>query len=96
MSNKPLANATAGLLAQIMVGKYVDHLPLYRQEQIFKRNEIDLPRSTLCNWVNACGKLISLIIEILKKDIIGSDYVASDQTKVDVLDNNGVHICGFV
>ena len=46
-------------------------------------------KSKLCNWVNTCGKLISLIIEILKKNIIGSDYVASDQTKVDVLDDNG-------
>ena len=57
-------------------------------------------KSKLCNWVNTCGKLISLIIEILKKNIIGSDYVASDQTKVDVLDDNGsssymwVHLSG--
>ncbi len=102
MPNKPIpkANATAGLLAQIMVSKYVDHLPLYRQEQILKRNGIDLPRSTLCNWVNSCGKLISPIIEFLKKDILTNDYIASDETKVNVLDNNGsssymwVHLSG--
>ncbi len=102
LPNKPIpkANATAGLLAQIMVSKYVDHLPLYRQEQILKRNGIDLPRSTLCNWVNSCGKLISPIIEFLKKDILTNDYIASDETKVNVLDNNGsssymwVHLSG--
>jgi len=87
--NKPLAkaNATAGLLAHIMVSKYTDHLPLYRQSEIFKRHDIDIPRSTLCNWINACGKLIKPIVELLKKDIIAKDYVASDETKVNVLDS---------
>ncbi len=68
LPNKPIpkANATAGLLAQIMVSKYVDHLPLYRQEQILKRNGIDLPRSTLCNWVNSCGKLIGSVASVEK------------------------------
>ena len=83
----PKANATAGLLAHIMVSKYTDHLPLYRQSEIFKRYDIDLPRSTLCNWVNACGRLINPIVELLKKDIVARDYVASDETKVNVLDS---------
>ena len=102
LPNKPLpkANATAGLLAYIMVSKYMDHLPLYRQTEIFKRHDIDIPRSTLCNWVNACGKLITPLIELLKKDITSSDYVASDETKVLVLDNEAsnsymwVHLSG--
>jgi len=102
LPNKPLpkANATAGLLAHIMVGKYTDHLPLYRQAEIFKRHGIDLPRSTLCNWVNASGKLIKPIIGLLKKDMIASDYVASDETTVRVLDNEAstsymwVHLSG--
>ena len=102
LPNKPLpkAKATAGLLAHIMVSKYTDHLPLYRQTEIFKRHAIDIPRSTLCNWVNACGKLITPLIELLKKDITSSDYVASDETKVLVLDNEAsnsymwVHLSG--
>lgn len=100
--NKPLpkANAAAGLLAHILTSKYTDHLPLYRQSEIFKRHDIDLPRSTLCNWVNACGKLITPIVELLKKDILASDYVASDETTVNVLDSAGnnsymwVHLSG--
>ena len=102
LPNKPLpkANATAGLLAHIIVSKYTDHLPLYRQEEIFKRHDIDLPRSTLCNWVNSCGKIMAPIVELLKKDIIASDYVASDETKVRVLENEAsnsymwVHLSG--
>ncbi len=72
MPNKPIpkANATAGLLAQIMVSKYVDHLPLYRQEQILKRNGIDLPRSTLCNWVRFMWEVDKPDNRILKKRYI--------------------------
>ncbi len=47
--------ATAGLLAQVLVAKYADHLPLYRQESIFARAGVDLPRSTLAQWVGVCG-----------------------------------------
>ena len=46
---------TAGLLVQVMIAKYADHLPLYRQEQIFGRAGLAIPRSTLANWVGACG-----------------------------------------
>ena len=83
----PKANATAGLLAHIMVSKYTDHLPLYRQSEMFKRYNIDLPRNTLCNWMKGCGNLLTPIVELLKKEIIASDYVASDETKVRVLDS---------
>lgn len=46
---------TAGLLAQVLVAKYAGHLPLYRQEQIFSRAGVAIPRSTLAQWVGACG-----------------------------------------
>lgn len=46
---------TAGLLAQVLIAKYLDHAPLYRQEQIFERAGLALPRSTLAQWVGACG-----------------------------------------
>ncbi len=46
---------TAGLLAQVLVAKYADHLPLYRQERIFGRAGLEIPRSTLAEWVGACG-----------------------------------------
>ena len=46
---------TAGLLAQVMIAKYADHLPLYRQEQIYARAGVKIPRSTLAEWVGVCG-----------------------------------------
>ena len=46
---------TAGLLAQVLIAKYLDHAPLYRQEGIFARAGLALPRSTLAQWVGACG-----------------------------------------
>ena len=46
---------TAGLLAQVLVAKYADHLPLYRQEKIFGRAGLEIPRSTLGAWVGMCG-----------------------------------------
>ncbi|MFD2196833.1 transposase, partial [Halomonas beimenensis] len=46
---------TAGLLAQVLIAKYADHLPLYRQEQIFARAGVAIPRSTLAEWVGVCG-----------------------------------------
>ena len=51
----PKTNAGAGLLAQILVSTFADHLPLNRQEMIFKRHGVDLPRSTLCEWKLASG-----------------------------------------
>jgi transposase len=58
----PKSFATPGLLAQIVVNKYADALALYRQEGIFKRYGIDLPRSTLESWMISCGKLILPLI----------------------------------
>ena len=54
--------ATEALVAQVLIGKYGDHLPLYRQSQIFARQGIELDRSTLCNWVGrACWWLAPLL-----------------------------------
>ena len=46
---------TAGLLAQVLVAKYADHLPLFRQESIFARAGLAIPRSTMAQWVGTCG-----------------------------------------
>lgn len=58
--------ATSGLLAQVLVAKYADHLPLYRQESIFARVGVDLPRSTLAQWVGVCGVRLQPLIDALK------------------------------
>ena len=55
---------TAGLLAQVLVAKYSDHLPLYRQERIFGRAGVALPRSTLAQWVGICGVQLQLLAAV--------------------------------
>jgi transposase len=56
---------TAGLLAQVLVAKYADHLPLYRQETIFARAGMALPRSTLAQWVGVCGVQLQPLVDAL-------------------------------
>ena len=71
---KPLskANATSGFLAHLIVSKFEDHLPLYRQSMIMQRHGIDISRGTLCNWMIACGKSLEPLIEFMKRDIVAS------------------------
>ena len=57
---------TAGLLAQVLVAKYLDHAPLYRQESIFGRAGLALPRSTLAQWVGACGVRLQPLVDAMK------------------------------
>ena len=81
----PKSIASPSLLAQIITSKYVDHLPLYRQESIFSRIGIDLQRSTVASWIFKCANLLSPLVEILKKEIVSSNYVKADETTVNVL-----------
>lgn len=85
---RPLEKAMAGpgLLAQIIVDKYVDHLPLHRQMQRFERSAIRLPYSTLTDWVSSTCKLIEPLFEALKKRVLSSDYLHVDETPIKVLD----------
>ena len=84
----PKAIAGAGLLAQIIIDKYVDHLPLYRQEQRFKREGVSIPYSTISDWIkNGCA-LLDPLGEALKKIVISNDYLHADETPLKVLDKN--------
>jgi transposase len=103
MVDRPLPKAIVGpgLLAQIIIDKYVDHLPLYRQEQRFKREGVNIAYSTISDWIkNGCA-LLDPLGEALKKIVISSDYLHADETPIKVLDKNkkdtsagSVH-CGF-
>lgn len=84
----PKANATAGFLAYIIVSKFADHLPLYRLSMMLKRHDIDIGRATLSNWVLGCGTSLAPLISALQRDIVAADYVASDETTVNVLDSD--------
>jgi transposase len=87
---RPLEKAIAGegLLAQIIIDKYVDHLPLYRQMQRFERTGIKLPYSTLTDWVSGTCRLIEPLFEALKKQVLQSPYLHADETPIKVLDKN--------
>ncbi len=81
----PKSIATPELVAQTIVAKYCDHLPLYRQEQIWNRHDIDLPRSSLCGWILKTAELCSPLVVLLKKNIIRYDYTQADETTIQVL-----------
>lgn len=78
--------ATPALLAQVLVSKYCDHTPLYRQSQIFARHGVDLPRSTLAGWVGGACWWLEALHERLCKNVFASDHLFADDTPVPVLD----------
>jgi transposase len=78
--------AAPGLLAHILVSKYCDHLPLYRQEQIFaRRHQVHLPRQTLARWVELAAGWLQPIYEHIRTGVLGGGYVQVDETPVDYL-----------
>ena len=81
----PKGNAGPGLLAHIMVSKYVDHLPFYRQKKIFKRQDIEISQSTFNGWFVASCRLLEPLYEVLRKKIRQVDYLMADETPIPVL-----------
>lgn len=77
--------AGAGLLAHILVSKYDDHLPLYRQAEIFAREGVGLETSTLSGWVGATAAALTPLVEALTAEVIASDTLHVDDTPVPVL-----------
>ena len=76
---------TTGLLAQVLVAKYLDHLPLYRQEGIFGRAGLAIPRSTLAAWVGQCGVHLQPLVDALKAEMLGRTVLHADETPVAML-----------
>ena len=77
--------AGAGLLAHIVVSKYDDHLPLYRQAEIFAREDVELETSTLSGWVGATAAALQPLIDALASDVMTSETLHVDDTPVPVL-----------
>ena len=75
-----------GLLAQVVVSKYGDHLPLYRQEGIYQRHGVELSRKTMCGWMRQCAELVSPLFERMKERALSSKVMQTDDTPVAVLD----------
>lgn len=87
--------AAPGLLAHLLVSKYDDHLPPYRLEEIFARQQIDLPRSTRCDWVQACAELCLPLYDAMKGRVLSGKVIHSDDTNVPTQRrNDGADACG--
>ncbi len=83
----PLARGGAGpgLLAHVLVSKYADHLPLYRQSEIYARSGIELPRSTLADWVGEAAGLLRPLVAAVRRHVLSAHKVHADDTPVPVL-----------
>jgi len=84
---RPIVRGIAGpgLIAQIVVGKFGDHLPLYRQEDFFSRHGLHIARSTQCDWVKAAAELLRPFYERQKELVLQSPVIWTDDTPVTVL-----------
>jgi transposase len=76
--------AGAGLLAQVIVSKYSDHAPLYRQEAILARHGVELSRSLLCQWAMLSAEALEPVVKAMTAEVLRSHVVATDDTPVDV------------
>jgi len=85
--SRPISRGIAGpgLLAHVLVSKYADHLPLYRQSQIFARSGIDLDRSTLADWVGGAHELLAPLVERLAEHVLAATHLHADDTPYPVL-----------
>jgi transposase len=89
LPSRPIDKGIAGpgLLANILVSKYVYHLPLYRQSQRFKtEHQIDIPRSTMGGWQSSIARLLRPLYEEQRRQVLGQGYLQVDETPIQVLD----------
>jgi len=85
--SRPIARGLAGpgLLAHVLVSKYCDHLPLYRQSEIYARQDVELERSTLADWVGGSARLLQPLVEALCRYVTAASKLHADDTPVPVL-----------
>lgn len=90
LPSRPIEKCLAGnsVLTQILVSKYVDHLPLYRQQQIFKRADIEIAPSTIDSWVAQLGNLLEPLYDRMVEYVKNQHYIQADETTLKVLDSN--------
>lgn len=80
----PRGNAGAGLLSHLLISKFTDHLPFYRQVQQFKRQDIDIAESTISGWFSAACRLLEPLYEKLTERTKASSYLMADETPIPV------------
>ncbi len=85
--SRPIARGLAGpgLLAHVLVSKYCDHLPLHRQSEIYARQDVELERSTMADWVGGSSQLLSPLVDALRRYVTAADKLHADDTPVPVL-----------
>ncbi len=81
----PKGNAGPGLLAYIIVSKFIDHLPIYRQRMILNRLGVKIPESTMNGWIKSVSTLLNPLYDKLRTEITASDYLQVDETTMPVL-----------
>jgi transposase len=81
----PKGNAGPSMISHLLVSKFVDHLPFYRQAQIFKRQNLNIAESTIGGWFNAGCHLLEPLYQALKTKVLESDYLMADETPIPVL-----------
>jgi transposase len=81
----PKSYAGASLLAYVAVSKFADHAPLYRQEGMLARSGLELSRSTMCGWMLGCAELLDPLVALIRRDVLLSDVIQSDDTTVPTL-----------
>ncbi|NLA61757.1 MAG: IS66 family transposase [Bacteroidales bacterium] len=88
LPSRPIPKCLAGnsLLSAIAINKYIDHLPLYRQRQIFKRSDIEIAASTIDSWIAYLGKLFKPLYDRLVQEVRSQTYLQADETTTKVLD----------
>lgn len=80
------SQADPSLLAQVVIAKYTDHLPLYRQEAIYARSGVELSRSTLGEWIGAVGVALQPLVGALRRELLSHEILHADETPVEQLD----------
>jgi len=85
--SRPIERGLAGpgLLAHVLVAKYCDHQPLYRQAEMYAREGVELERSTLADWVGGCSRLLEPLVEALHRHVMSAGKLHADDTPVPVL-----------
>lgn len=81
----PGGNAGASVLAYLMVSKFIDHLPFYRQVKIFKRDGMTIPESTITGWFRKTSELLSPLYEVMVDHVKSTDYIKADESPIPVL-----------